>query len=109
MKADAVELLISLIQNECVNDGSEDSGEEHRSVATLQSFLGAEGEVFEPHPGRQSVVYRVRGSAEGAPALALLTHLDVVPAGDHIDQRLCQRAAAGSPDERFGKGPSFWS
>lgn len=82
MKADAVELLISLIQNACVNDGSEDSGEEHRSVATLQSFLGAEGEVFEPHPGRQSVVYRVRGSAEGAPALALLTHLDVVPAGE---------------------------
>ena len=79
MKADAVELLVSLIGNRCINDGTEDSGQEHRSVATLQGFLGEEGQVLEPHPGRQSVVYRVPGSGSG-PTLALLTHLDVVPA-----------------------------
>ena len=82
LKAEAVDLLVTLIRNACVNDGTEDSGHEHRSVATLQNFLDAPGQVFEPHPGRQSVVYRVPGSHAGAPALALLTHLDVVPAGD---------------------------
>ncbi len=79
MKSDAVDLLVSLIRNECVNDGTDDGGQEYRSVATLQSFLGAEGQVFEPHPGRQSVVFRVPGSGV-APTLALMTHLDVVPA-----------------------------
>ncbi len=82
MNAEAVELLVDLIRNKCVNDGTPDSGHEHRSVSTLQGFLGEEGEVFEPHPGRQSVVYRVPGSAAGAPTLALLAHLDVVPAAE---------------------------
>jgi acetylornithine deacetylase/succinyl-diaminopimelate desuccinylase-like protein len=77
---EAVELLIALIRNECVNDGTPDSGQEYRSVATLASYLGEEGRVFEPHPGRQSVLYRVPGSRRGAPRLMLLGHTDVVPA-----------------------------
>lgn len=82
MKSAAVELLVELIRNECVNDGTPDSGNEHRSVATLQDFFGRGGVVFEPHPGRQSVVYRVKGTSTGAPALMLMGHLDVVPAGE---------------------------
>ncbi len=49
-------------------------------MATLAAYLGAEGRVFEPHPGRQSVLYRVPGSRPGAPRLMLLGHTDVVPA-----------------------------
>ncbi len=75
----AVELLVDLIRNACVNDGTDDSGNEHRSVETLAGFFGVEGRVFEPHPGRQSVVYRVRGSHREAPSLLLMGHLDVVP------------------------------
>lgn len=75
-----VELLQHLIRNACVNDGSPGSGHEFRSVETLQEFFGVEGRIFEPSPGRQSLVYRVRGSMEEAPALALVPHLDVVPA-----------------------------
>lgn len=74
-----VELLQELIRNRCVNDGTPESGHEHRSVATLADYLGAEGEVVEPMPGRQSVVYRIPGSDPDAPSLALLPHLDVVP------------------------------
>lgn len=74
-----VELLRALIRNRCVNDGTADSGHEHRSVATLADYLGHRGEVFEPHPGRQSVVYRIPGSDPAAPSLALVPHLDVVP------------------------------
>jgi acetylornithine deacetylase/succinyl-diaminopimelate desuccinylase-like protein len=74
-----IPLLQTLIRNRCVNDGTPDSGHEHRSVATLADFFGADGAVVEPHPGRQSVVYRVPGTDPEAPTLALLPHLDVVP------------------------------
>ena len=74
-----VSLLQELIRNQCVNDGSPDSGQEVRSVRTLVEYIGVEGEVFEPAPGRQSLVYRVPGFDPEAPSLALVPHLDVVP------------------------------
>jgi len=77
---EVVRLLVELVRNACVNDGTAESGNEHRSVATLQRFFDNEGIVVEPHPGRQSVFYRVPGSISGAPALMLIPHLDVVPA-----------------------------
>lgn len=81
MQAEAIaELLGVLIRNQCVNDGTPDSGHEYRSVETLAEFFGSTGRVFEPHPGRQSVVYRVPGRNPAAPRLMLMGHLDVVPA-----------------------------
>ncbi|MDH3306271.1 MAG: M20/M25/M40 family metallo-hydrolase [Acidimicrobiia bacterium] len=77
--SDVTDLLSTLIRNACVNDGSPDSGHEFRSVATLEEFFGMRGTIVEPRPGRQSLVYRVPGSTNGAPALALMSHLDVVP------------------------------
>jgi acetylornithine deacetylase/succinyl-diaminopimelate desuccinylase-like protein len=76
---DVVALTQALIRNACVNDGTPDGGQEHRSVTTLADYFGRSGEIIEPHPGRQSVVYRVPGTVEGAPSLTLLPHLDVVP------------------------------
>lgn len=76
---EVIDLLQQLIRNACVNDGTPESGHEHRSVATLTEFFGVEGQVFEPTPGRQSLVYRVKGHDPEAPALALLPHTDVVP------------------------------
>ena len=73
------DLLVALIRNACVNDGTPDSGGEVRAVETLASYFGREGEVFEPHPGRQSVVYRIPGTTPGAPRLMLMGHTDVVP------------------------------
>ena len=79
MPETTVELLQALIRNECVNEGDPDSGFEFRSVRTLQDFFGSEGRVFEPHPGRQSVLYRIAGSHPNRPRLMLMGHLDVVP------------------------------
>lgn len=79
MSTDTVELLQQLIRNRCVNDGTPDSGHEHRSVETLADYFGQGGEVVEPHPGRQSVIYRIPGADPTAPTLTLLPHLDVVP------------------------------
>ena len=78
-QGEAVELLVALIQNACVNDGTVGSGQEHRSVSTLESYFGRAGKIFEPAKGRQSVIYRVPGTKEGAPSLGLMGHLDVVP------------------------------
>ena len=88
MSHDSVELLQRLIRNQCVNDGTPESGFEVRSVETLAEFLGVRGEVLEPMPGRQSVVYRVPGTEPEAPTLALAPHLDVVivdPSGWSVD------------------------
>jgi len=73
------DLLVALIRNRCVNDGTPDSGHEHRSVATIEGYLGVADLRFEPHPGRQSVLYRIEGTQPGAPSLMLLGHTDVVP------------------------------
>lgn len=75
-----VDLLQQLIRNACVNDGTPESGHEHRSVETLIDYFGVPGRVFEPAPGRQSLVYRIEGTNPDTPALAFVPHLDVVPA-----------------------------
>lgn len=79
MTSETIDLLQALIRNACVNDGTPESGHEYRSVATLREFIGETGEVFEPLTGRQSLIYRVEGADPGAPTLALVPHLDVVP------------------------------
>ena len=74
-----ISLLQEMIRNRCVNDGTPDSGHEHRSVSTLTDYFGVSGEIVEPHPGRHNLIYRIPGTDPGAPALTLLPHLDVVP------------------------------
>ncbi len=77
-----VELLQTLIRNECVNDGSAASGHEIRSVDVIESFLEGTGiamERYEPTPGRSSLVARIEGSDPAAPSVCLMGHTDVVP------------------------------
>ena len=66
-----VELLQVLIRNECVNDGTPDSGGEVRNADVLQHVIerpGVEVERYEAAPGRVSIVgrmplrFRVRAS-----------------------------------------------
>ncbi len=78
----ATELLQALIRNQCVNDGTPDSGGEVRNADLLQTYLaggGLEVERFTSHPGRTSIVARIEGRDPGAPALCLMGHTDVVP------------------------------
>ncbi len=79
LQSETIDLLRALIRNACVNDGTPTSGNEHRSVATLSDYFGIDGTVFEPLPGRSSVLYRVEGREPGAPSLLLMGHTDVVP------------------------------
>lgn len=77
-----VELLQGLIRNECVNDGTPDSGGETRNADLLQSFLegaGLDVQRFESRPGRGSLVARIEGTDPDAPSLCLMGHTDVVP------------------------------
>ncbi|HEY5650863.1 MAG TPA: M20/M25/M40 family metallo-hydrolase [Acidimicrobiia bacterium] len=77
-KSETVVLLRDLIRNACVNDGTAESGHEYRSVETLNDYFGVEGTVFEPQPGRQSLLHRVEGADPSAPSLLLMGHTDVV-------------------------------
>ncbi len=79
--AEVTDLLQRLIRNECVNDGTPESGGEARSVDLLADYLHGIGdqETFEPSPGRESLVVRLEGSDPDAPSLMLLGHTDVVP------------------------------
>ena len=79
--AEVTGLLQSLIRNRCVNDGTVMSGEEQRSVDLLADYLTGAGdhEIYEPRPGRQSLVCRLEGSDPRAPTLMLMGHTDVVP------------------------------
>jgi acetylornithine deacetylase/succinyl-diaminopimelate desuccinylase-like protein len=76
---EVAELMIALIRNACVNDGTPDSGGEERSAATLIGYLGEPDARYEPHPGRTSLLYRIPGTTPGAPSIMLLGHTDVVP------------------------------
>ncbi len=78
----STELLQALIRNECVNDGTPDSGNETRNSDLLVSYLEAPGvdiETFTPRPGRDSMIARIPGSDPNAPSLCLMGHTDVVP------------------------------
>ncbi len=82
LTAETVELLQTLIRNECVNDGSAESGHETRNADVLQTFVESSGvdiERWEPTADRASFVARVPGSDPNAPSLCLMGHTDVVP------------------------------
>jgi acetylornithine deacetylase/succinyl-diaminopimelate desuccinylase-like protein len=81
-----VELLQTLIRNECVNDGTTLSGHETRNADVLQSYVEGSGVVverWEPTPGRASFVARLEGRDPSAPSLCLMGHTDVVPVHAH--------------------------
>ncbi len=83
LAGEAVDLLQHLIRNTCVNDGSPASGHEQRSAQLLATYLegsGADLQLYEPEPGRTSLVAKICGSDPSAPSLTLLGHTDVVPA-----------------------------
>ncbi|MGH9296666.1 MAG: M20/M25/M40 family metallo-hydrolase [Acidimicrobiales bacterium] len=82
---EVVDLLQTLIRNQCVNDGRAGSGNETVSAATISSLLAAEHvdfETFEPVAGRTSLVARIEGSDPSAPSLCYLGHTDVVPVNE---------------------------
>ena len=102
-----VELLQTLIRNQCVNDGTATSGNETRNADVLRQFLGGTGLDMQqtgPTAQRQSLVARIEGSDPTAPSLCLMGHTDVVPV-----------SAAGWTRDPFGgdlidgpAGPEVW-
>jgi len=64
-RLEVVDLLQQMIRNECVNDGSDASGHETRTADLLMSELegsGADFAIYEPTPGRSSLVGGSRGA-----------------------------------------------
>jgi acetylornithine deacetylase/succinyl-diaminopimelate desuccinylase-like protein len=79
---DTIELLQSLIRNECVNDGTPESGGERANADLLRAYLegaGLDVQQFSALGDRTSIVARIEGSDPSAPRLSLMGHTDVVP------------------------------
>ncbi|MDB2392897.1 M20/M25/M40 family metallo-hydrolase [Acidimicrobiales bacterium] len=77
-----VDLLQHMIRNECVNEGTEESGQEVRNADLLEAYIAGAGldvERYDAAPGRTSIVARIEGSDPNAPSLCLNGHTDVVP------------------------------
>ena len=82
LTGETVELLQALIRNQCVNEGTAESGHETRNADVLQTYVEGDGvdiERWEPTPGRASFVARIPGTDPDAPSLCLMGHTDVVP------------------------------
>lgn len=80
-----VELLQNLIRNACVNEGTEESGQEVRNADMLGSYLEGSGldvARYEAAPGRVSIVARIEGTDPNAASLCLNGHTDVVPVNE---------------------------
>jgi len=82
LRDQTVDLLQHLIRNACVNEGTEESGQEVRNADLLQTVIegaGVDVERYEAAPGRVSLVARIDGADPDAPSLCLNGHTDVVP------------------------------
>lgn len=79
---ETTELLQAMIRNQCVNDGTVESGHEYRTADLLQTELegiGLDFQTYEVQPGRTSLIARYEGTDPNAPKLCLMGHTDVVP------------------------------
>ena len=117
----ATELLQTLIRNQCVNDGTLESGEEIRNSDLLETYLegpGVDIEHFDAAPGRRSVVARIEGTDPSAPSLCLMGHTDVVPvspagwehdpfAGEIRDGEVWGRGAVDMLNQTAGMAVAF--
>ncbi len=82
LTGETTELLQAMIRNQCVNDGTPESGHETRNADLLRNELentSADLETLSILPGRDSLVARLPGTDPEAPALMLMGHTDVVP------------------------------
>ena len=61
---ETVELLQTMIRNQCVNDGTAESGQEERNADTLVNFIEGASRCrgLRRTPGRRSMVARIEGA-----------------------------------------------
>jgi acetylornithine deacetylase/succinyl-diaminopimelate desuccinylase-like protein len=115
------ELLSALIRNACVNDDTDASGHERRSIDTLSTVLPAGSYELHHPPGlpeRASLVARLEGTDPSAPTLLLLGHTDVVPVnparwtrdpfgGEIVDGEVWGRGAVDMLNQTSGMALAF--
>lgn len=110
LTGETVDLLQAMIRNQCVNDGRAESGDEDKSARLLRDELegtGVDLQLFEPTPGRTSLIARHEGTDPGAPALCLMGHTDVVPVspdGWQRDPFGGELVGSGDHAEIWGRG-----
>src|SRR5690606_19508355 len=82
-EVEVVDLCRELIAIDTSNDGGHSGPGERAAaeyVAATLDEVGLEPTIYEPHPGRSSLVARIEGTDPSRPPLLVQGHLDVVPA-----------------------------
>ena len=62
---ETVDLLQQMIRNQCVNEGTPESGQEDRNARLVRDQLdglGVDFQMFEPEPNRTSLIARYEGT-----------------------------------------------
>jgi acetylornithine deacetylase/succinyl-diaminopimelate desuccinylase-like protein len=99
-------LCSDLIRIDTTNRGDHSGPGERKAaehVAALLAEVGLEASIYESHPGRASVVTRIKGTDPSRPALLIHGHLDVVPA-DPSDWAVHPFSGEVKDGEVWGRG-----
>jgi acetylornithine deacetylase/succinyl-diaminopimelate desuccinylase-like protein len=78
---EATQVLITLIQNKCINP----PGNELKSIRTIEKYLTDRNvpcEVFESAPNRGNLIAEIKGTGERPSLMFGPSHVDVVPIGN---------------------------
>jgi acetylornithine deacetylase/succinyl-diaminopimelate desuccinylase-like protein len=78
---EATQLLITLIQNKCINP----PGNELKSIQTIEKYLTDRNvpcQVFESAPNRGNLIAEIKGTGERPSIMFGPSHVDVVPIGN---------------------------
>ena len=113
LRDETVELLQHLIRNQCVNDGTPDSGDEIRNADLLQTLPrgrpASTSSASSAGPGRTSSSPASRAPIPTAPTLCLMGHTDVVPVNaagwtrDPVRRRARRRRGVGPRRHRHAE------
>ena len=100
---EATQLLITLIQNECINP----PGNELKSIRVIEKYLTDRNvpcQVFESAPNRGNLIAEIKGTGERPSLMFGPSHVDVVPIGNDSAWEVDPFSGIIKDDHIWGRG-----
>ena len=100
---EATQLLVTLIQNKCINP----PGNELKSILTIEKYLTDRNvpcQVFESAPNRGNLIAEIKGTGERPSLMFGPSHVDVVPIGNESAWEVDPFAGIIKDDHIWGRG-----
>ena len=100
---EATQLLVTLIQNKCINP----PGNELKSIKTIEKHLTEQNvpcKVFESAPNRGNLIAEIKGTGERPSLMFGPSHVDVVPIGNESAWEVDPFAGIIKDEHVWGRG-----